>query len=691
MANIEYLSKEERDRIRNNIENASDYFLQNNRNFHKFKRFIYKSNLTNTEVNDLAKIDKPDLQFNVLEAYVSRLKGEFSKQEPSINVSPLNESISPLLVEVVQAHIAYLLKEANSDKFQTRAYDDCLSGGFSVFEVWTEYKNKKSLQQNLRVGKLPDPTLAIFDPLARASHKGDGNFCAKFYPLAKEQFEKEYPGIDINTIPKVNALGTGFRWVYESVKQKIIMVCDYYEKVEKKYEIVMLSSGQEMSTSEYNKMVNNWSDIKQPPVIVNRRKSFSYDIVRYKIVGDQLLEKPEKTDFEELPLVFVDGNSTMICDTENSMARQFTRPYFYQAIDAQRFKNFAGQTLASEISNMVSAKFLVEANSIPANQAQFWANPSRVTALVYNSRDLNGNELPPPSAIPRSPIPAEIYQAFEGSDRAIQGILGSYDASVGKTEKDLSGRALIESASQSNAAAMPYIYNFMAAIEQVGRILLNLIPKYYVTPRTIPILLGDGKREYVEINKDIPSLPSLMMDFDPDDLNLTVEASANFRVQQSQDLETLISLSQINPKLGQFMADEGLPFILRNVDVKGIDELRQKFQEWSQEKQSQPPQPDPMIALKQQSLSLQQQKQSQDYQLKMLEMQQNEKELEEARLRLILDASQSSAGHKVQLTKAETERQAKAAEFLMKQAELSAKHEELQFKKGEKNEEVSRH
>lgn len=676
----------EYDRIRKNIEGAAQYFLENSRNFHRFKEFIYKSNLSKGEANDLAKLDRPELQFNVLETYVSRLKGEWSKQEPSIQVRAVNENVMPLLVEVVQGHISYLMKESNTDKFLTRTYDDTLSGGFSVLEVWTEYENRKSIHQKLCVGKLPDPTLAVFDPLARLSHKGDGKFCVKFYPILTEDFTKKWPDIKLSEISSLDSIGDGFRWYYEANNKKIILIADYYEKVEKKVEIVLLSDGQTMATSEYNKMVQDWQQFSQPPAIVKRRVSTYNDIMRYKIVGNKILEKPEKTDFEELPLIFVDGNSTMIKDNGNAMTRQFTRPYFYQAIDAQRFKNYAGQTLASEIANLVSAKFLVEANSIRPQDVKYWANSAKMVALMYMSRDEKGNELPPPVAVPRSPIPPEIMAAFDGADRTIQNILGSYDAALGKTEKELSGIALIESATQSNATAMPYVYNFMAALQQVGRILLSLIPKYYTTPRSMPILAPDGSRAYVEINKPVQDLPTLMMDFDPDDLELTVEATANFRVQQNKDLETLINVSSANPQFGAFMAQQGLPFILDNLDIKGIDELTQKAKEWMVEQQNQPPQPDPQAQMAQADMQLRQQKQQQDYQLKMMQLQQKEKELEEARYRLILDASQSAAGHQVQLTKAETEKQAKAAELAMKEVELAAKREELQYRKGETNE-----
>ena len=48
------------------------------------------------------------LEFNILEAYVSRLLGEFSKQEPSIEVSAENpENADPQTIEVVEQHMRH--------------------------------------------------------------------------------------------------------------------------------------------------------------------------------------------------------------------------------------------------------------------------------------------------------------------------------------------------------------------------------------------------------------------------------------------------------------------------------------------------------------------------------------------------------------------------------------------------------
>src|SRR5690606_1889099 len=127
--------------------------------------------------------------------------------------------------------------------------------------------------------------------------------------------------------------------------------------------------------------------------------------------------------------------------------------------------------------------------------------------------------LPPPREISRTPIPPEITNTFRMSDEMTQTILGSYDSAQGVNQAQLSGIAFARSAIQSNNASVPYIVGYIKGLNRVAQIIIDLIPKYYRTPRSLPILLPNGKREYMEINKK----GSLYMNYDANNLQVKVE------------------------------------------------------------------------------------------------------------------------------------------------------------------------
>src|ERR1700678_2011740 len=74
-------------RIKELIKKTHDGFKPNYDRFNEFRRFVFDSTLTPEETTLLMTMGKPQLEFNVCEAYISRLLGEFSKQEPDIMVS----------------------------------------------------------------------------------------------------------------------------------------------------------------------------------------------------------------------------------------------------------------------------------------------------------------------------------------------------------------------------------------------------------------------------------------------------------------------------------------------------------------------------------------------------------------------------------------------------------------------------
>ncbi len=368
-------------------------------------------------------------------------------------------------------------------------------------------------------------------------------------------------------------------------------MCEYDQKEFKKEKITKLSNGKVVSLKNYEKLMAQWDQagfIEQPPIPIGKtRETMVESIRRFTFSGVQLVEE-QSTDYKMLPLVFVDGNSATLRDNNDSTAEQMTRPYIYNVRDAQRLKNYAGQSLANELENTVEHKFIASVESIPEDYLDAYINVQKPSTLLYNAY-LDGDPnvpLAPPREIVRTPIPPQISETFQMSDQLIQSILGSYDAALGIQNNELSGVAIMQGAMHSNAAAMPYTVGFMKGLNRVCQIILDLIPKYYLTPRSIPIVMPDGNRSYQVINKP----GNIYMDYDPMSLEVKVEAGVNFAVQKQISLETIIQLMQTSESFAAFINTKGLGILLDNIEIRGIEGLRQsagEFMKETEQKQAQ--------------------------------------------------------------------------------------------------------
>lgn len=602
MAQVTKTAHEQLERVKKNVSTAYMYFNDNFKRYRDFRRYVFKESINEQQKAVLQGLSRPVVEFNILEAYISRLLGEFSKHEPSIEVSPAEGvPVDQAVLDVVEGHMRHIFHDANKNSFSYEIYKDLLSGGFSVAKIWTDYASPMSFEQQIYMARVFDPTMCGFDPMARASHKGDGQFSFEIYPMLEDDFKREFPDVDLPAVGYIKEI-EGFNWSYKDIQnQKVILVADYYEKKKKKVKIVKLANGRVMTAKNYERLEAYWQEqqfIEQIPVIVGKARITELEtICRYKIVESQVLEYTE-TDYAYLPHVFIDGNSILLTQGTSNCTYQMTRPYVYHARGAQDLMNFGGQSIANYVENLIQHKFIIKKEAIPQEQDYLEAlnDIQRMNTVVVNAYSENNPDQPIPEPIREVvnvPLPPEVMASFNGTAPIVQTILGSYASNLGKNDQDLSGKAVIESSSVGNAAAMPYVVGYLAGLTQIGNIIVDLMPKYLIGKRTIPVVGMGGEKSYQDINS--PTNP--MINYDERALKVNIDAGVNFQVQKNQALEQIIGLMQASPEFGQFMnSPQGLMILVKNLTIYGADELQEAVPEWIQQQQQQQQQAQQMQA-----------------------------------------------------------------------------------------------
>ena len=582
--------RERLESIKKNIQDSYDYTKDNVDRFHEFREFVFQTSLSADDISILIDLQKPTLEFNILEAAISSLRGEFAKQQPSLQVRAADGVPTSMItkqfveqIRVTEAHLRAIFCDAQNDKMEYDIYTDLLSGGFSAGRVFTEYVNDKSLEQNINVERCFDPTLTVWDPMARESHKGDGRYCGELYPMTKEEFEEKFGKQATSDMTFSKSLD-GFSWSYRNGDQEFVLVCDYYEKTAKKEKLISLTNGYTVLEREYKAFLKEWEEgrfIEQPPLPDGRGRTTTIETIdRYILCESRVLEH-SKTNYRYLPLVYFAGNNINI--TDGSSTTDMSRPYVYHAKGIQQLKNFAGQSLAAELENMVQHKFVVAEESISEQNQSAYTNVQKADVLMYKHfKDEQNPEvtLPPPREIVRTPIPPQITDTFRMSDEMSQIILGNIGTN-NLRGAELSGIAVARTAMMGNNASVPYLVGFIKGLNRIAEIIVDLIPKYYRTPRSLPILLPNGKRSYYEINKR----GSLFMNYDPSTFQVKVDTGVNFAIQKEVALQTISTWMQASPSFSQFINTKGLATILDNIDIRGIEDLKLKAEEWAEEQE----------------------------------------------------------------------------------------------------------
>lgn len=648
MAYVKKSARSELDSIKDSIEHGWLYFKNNYKIFNDYMRFTFKTTLSPSDRSVNQELQKPNMEWNIVEAYISRLCGEFSKMEPGFTVRSREgvQLVDPNVIDLVEAHLRAAFGSSNLNTLAYFIYRNILSGGYDVAKIYTEWSDEMSFDQKICIEQVFDPTLTVFDPMARKSHKGDGRFACELFPKSADEAIDIYGSDILKDVSFTRSASLeSFNWSYRNQQEDIVLFAEYFKKRCKKTKILKLANGHSVTEKQYEEFLDRWNSsgmIEQAPAVLKSRMTDITVIDKYTLVESKIVDHVE-TNFNMLPLVFFDGNSVVIRQNENQNAEQVVRPYIYNAKDNQRMKNFAGQSLCNEIESLVQHKWKAPVEGIPSNDAyqKAYTEPQKANIVLYNQfKDGDPNQpLNPPQEIQRAPIPPELLQTFTLADNTMQVILGSYDATIGANENDISGMAIIQGAMQSNAAAMPFTTGFIFGWARCAEIYMDLLPKYYVTPRTIPIVLPDGKRDYYDINKK----GNIRFDYDMNALEVTVEPGVNYEVQKQVALKTMTALMNISESFKAFMEQNGLGVLLDNIDIRGIDKLRYLVEQWmeqqqkmaEQQQQAQANQPTP-------GQLAQAQIQLQGQQLQVDAMK-NQQDAQNARLKVMIDASKANA------------------------------------------------
>lgn len=594
--------------IKKEIERATNCAKRNNQRYMKFQKMVYETGISATDEATLRAFKKPVIEFNILGAPIARLCGEFSKQEPDIYIHPsAGLDHHPAMMGVLDGHFRHILYDAQKHGVQYGAHKNQLAGGFGVFRVEVDYENPRSFKQVIKLRQEADPTLVYFDPLAEEVTKCDAKFCGKIIHMTLEDFKADYPKVDTDSIDFRRSLDNSFSWSYKTDQGNVMAVCEHYKFKDIKKTLVKLPNGMTMLKDKYNDYKTRWESegrVSQFPVIVEERPTLLKRVCRYTVIGTQIIAYDE-TEFSYLPFVFIDNDSALLKDNEMSMMTQFTKPYVYPAEGVQRLMNFCGQVIANDFENMVMHRFKVAEESLPTEEAYLEAYkniqmPATLVYKAYNDQDPN-QPLPPPQEIARVPLPPEVIAIFGSSMQTLQNILGTYDASLGINDNQLSGVAIVEGATQSNAAAMPSIVNYMQAMTQVGIVIFDLIPKIFITPQTVPIVSKEGEYGFFDIPEGKP-----FFNYEDGDLSVRVEAGVNFAIAKNQALKQIITMMEALPAFGEFIQAKAMDVVLDNMEFRGVDIIKERYKEWQKELEENPkPSPQEMeMQIQQQKLQL---------------------------------------------------------------------------------------
>jgi hypothetical protein len=436
--------------------------------------------------------------------------------------------------------------------------------------------------------------------------------------MARDRYEEEY-GKEDNPAPATLDHTDGWN------DKDHVRVCEYWRRNVNNTTIHQLRDGTVVRDDEIP------DDLREQveAMIDKSREVAEPEIEWFKLAGDKVIDRKDWAG-KYIPIVPFIGEETVI---DGEMDR---KGHTRSQIDAQRIYNYWASAAVEQVALQTKTPYIARADAIEDRLEQWAAaNTKNWSVLVYNSLDAQGQAIPPPARTDPPQMAQAYIQGMTIARQDLMSVTGQYQAELGMPSNERSGIAIQQRQRQGDTATYHYIDNQAKGIRQIGRILIDLIPKIYDTRRVVMMLAEDGSESKAIVAPDSPDAhqqvqqqpdgsvaqltpqqaqaatedqnqPDPMIIFNPSIGQYDVEADVgpSFGTQRQEAANAFSQIMQQNPAAFQIVGD----FWAANSDFPGADELADRL------KRGLPPQyragPDPQVqAISQQAQQMQQQAQ----------------------------------------------------------------------------------
>lgn len=626
------------DEANKHLQTWQSYFNENIVRGKDDMNFVLRDQWTAVERSEFTRLFKPAMTFNKLYDATKKIAGEQRKNKPDLIVRSLTGKATQDQINLRADLVRTISYQSQNDLVYQTAFKSSLMMGFGAFQICVDYENAKSFNRIIRYEMIPDPTRCAWDPTALKPHKGDGNFCARYYVYRRDEFFATYPYVT-NPISFIDPwMLLDFEWN----NRDTITVCDYFVKEWFPTLIYKLSDGQVVNEEEWEaikKKLKIQKDItegavvedifkNEMPHIVSERQTQDYKIMHYRMIRNQIIDFSEWPS-KHLPIIFVDGDSYYI------EGRQYTRSFIHEARDAQKFINYVGSEIAAEIKNRRREQWLGTPDNIIGYE-QEWKNPELQIGILRAKPDPKTGQMP--QKMPAWDLSPALLQNFQRGTQDIREILG-FSETEQLQGRDISGKARRERKLEGSMSAYVFFDNLNQAIEQAGRVNLDLLP--YVIgedERSMVISKKDGKTESVTLNKKMEN-GTIKNEISRGDFDIEIDTGPSFSVQKDMALEFFQETigASGNPQLFNLVAD----LWAKNLDIQFMPQISDRLKTLvppeilakEEGKELPPKQQSPQEMMMQQQMAIQQQEMKMKEQKMMIEEQQLMERAEELKIR----------------------------------------------------------
>ena len=499
---------------------------------------------------------RPCLTINKVDAYCRQIVNQIREQRPRIKAHGMNTQSNEKQAQIITGMCRHIELQSDADQAYLNAVDYAVRMGWGYIRVTTDYVKDDSFDQEIYIRPIENPFTVYFDPNSIMADGSDAERCLITTLIPKKTFSAMYPDAEVDS--GFVSRGTG-DVVGDWIQKEEIRIAEYWYTVRESVVLLQLSDGSSIYEDEVDKDLMKELGV----TIINKRESVRKKVKWCKVTAMQVLEEGEWAG-KYIPIIPVYGQSTIVQGKHKRFG------LVRMAKDPQRMYNYWSTALTETVALAPKAKWILAEGQDEGHENEWaQANIKAMPVLRYKQTDIDGRPAAPPiRQQPESP-PTGAMAAMQSMNLDLQAVIGIYDPNQ-LPQGIQSGKAIQGQQMQSDMTNMHYYDNLTRSIRQVGRIILDLIPKIYDTQRAMRIIGDDGKPEIMTINErkmDEQGIERILNDMSIGEFDVVMDTGPGYNSKRQEAVTAMMSLFQAEPALVQVAGD----LLVRNMDFPGAD------------------------------------------------------------------------------------------------------------------------
>ena len=522
---------------------------------------------------------RPCLTINKLPSFIRQVTNEQRQNRPQIQIEPTEDNDVDT-AEVMQGLCRHIEVSSGADQAYDTAFESAVTSGFGYFRVVTEYVRPDSFDQKITIRRIRNPFRVYFDPTCQEADYSDADFAFVTEEITHEQYKRRFPNSELGGLQDFSALGDRAPgWI----NQQSVRIAEYLTVEQKRGKIHLLDDekGSVVTDEDYQLYVTDNEEsnkyvretgvgemVRTPKILKSRTTEIRS--VKWRLINGVEVLKEKDWPGQWIPIIPVLGDEIEI-DGE----RQLVGMVRY-ARDPARMYNYWASAETETIALAPKVPFVAAEGQIEGYEG-LWktANVKSHAVLPYKPKSLDGTLAPPPQRQVFEPPIQAISQARLQSSDDLKATTGIFDAALGARGNETSGRAILARQQEGDTSNFHFIDNLSRAIKHCGRIIIDLIPKIYDTPRVIRIIGIDDEQKSIAVNQPTRYRGvEKIFDLTTGEYDVKVSVGPSYNSQRQAAADSMMQLTQNYPNIMQIAGD----LMVKNMDWPGAQEIAERMQ-----------------------------------------------------------------------------------------------------------------